>query len=178
MVLPSCGSRKEPNQLSSWHWTARSLTCSVMEKPHIGLDECPRILCSCFRARNSDPASLVYSSYCPWVRCSAARDDFIAVLGIKGVIIHMRNFWEEQLVQNYSRGPRRVYLYMMNTILQCRYIKSNHTRSYVSLIACVKKGWVGKICPVLPLSWIADLALTFLPTSCLFRWRGGHLGAQ
>ena len=34
--------------------TAQSLTCSIMEKPHTGLDECPRILLSCFRARNSD----------------------------------------------------------------------------------------------------------------------------
>ena len=33
--------------------TAQSLTCSFMEKPHTGLDECPRILLSCFRARNS-----------------------------------------------------------------------------------------------------------------------------
>ena len=33
--------------------TAQSLTCSIMEKPHTGLDECPRILLSCFKARNS-----------------------------------------------------------------------------------------------------------------------------
>ena len=29
------------------------LTCSIMEKPHRGLDECPRILLSCIRARIS-----------------------------------------------------------------------------------------------------------------------------
>ena len=34
--------------------TAQSLTCSIMEKPHTGLDECPIILLSCFGARNSD----------------------------------------------------------------------------------------------------------------------------
>ena len=33
--------------------TAPSLTCSIMEKPHTGFDECPRILLSCFRAGNS-----------------------------------------------------------------------------------------------------------------------------
>ena len=33
--------------------TSQSLACSIMEKPHTGLDECPRILLSCFRARNS-----------------------------------------------------------------------------------------------------------------------------
>ena len=33
--------------------TAQSLNCSIMEKPHTGLDEWPRILLSCFRARNS-----------------------------------------------------------------------------------------------------------------------------
>ena len=47
------GSRK--SQASSpWALTAQSLTCSSMEKPHTRLDECPRILLSCFRARNSD----------------------------------------------------------------------------------------------------------------------------
>ena len=33
--------------------TAQCLTCSIMEKPHTGLDDCLRILLSCFRARNS-----------------------------------------------------------------------------------------------------------------------------
>ena len=33
--------------------TAQSLTCSIMEKPHTGLDECPKILLLCFRARTS-----------------------------------------------------------------------------------------------------------------------------
>ena len=33
--------------------TAQSLPCSIMEIPHAGLDECPRIILSCFRARNS-----------------------------------------------------------------------------------------------------------------------------
>ena len=34
--------------------TALGLTCSIMEKPLTGLDESPRILLLCFRARNSD----------------------------------------------------------------------------------------------------------------------------
>ena len=34
--------------------TAQILTCSITEKPHTGLDECPRILLSCFRARSSE----------------------------------------------------------------------------------------------------------------------------
>ena len=33
--------------------TAHNLTCSIMEKPHAGLEECLIILLSCFRARNS-----------------------------------------------------------------------------------------------------------------------------
>ena len=33
--------------------TAQSLTCSIMEKQHTGLDECLRILLLYFRARNS-----------------------------------------------------------------------------------------------------------------------------
>jgi len=34
--------------------TAQILACSIMEKPHAGSDECPRILLLCFRAMNSD----------------------------------------------------------------------------------------------------------------------------
>ena len=48
-----------PSQFSMGQ-TVQSLTCSIMEKPHTGLDhldECPRILLSCFRARNSEGRS-------------------------------------------------------------------------------------------------------------------------
>ena len=51
---PVSGSRKSQDSSHfSVGQTAQSLTCSIMEKPHTGLDECPRILLSCFRARNS-----------------------------------------------------------------------------------------------------------------------------
>ena len=33
--------------------TTQTLTCSIMEKPHTGLDDCPEILLLCFRARTS-----------------------------------------------------------------------------------------------------------------------------
>ena len=33
--------------------TAQSLTCSIMEKPHAGLDDCLRMLQACFRKRIS-----------------------------------------------------------------------------------------------------------------------------
>ena len=42
--------KEEPTQLSMGQ-TAHSLACSMIKKPHTGLDECPRILLSCFRAR-------------------------------------------------------------------------------------------------------------------------------
>ena len=45
--------KEEPSQFSMGQ-TAQSLTCFIMEKPRTGLDECPRILLSCFRARHSD----------------------------------------------------------------------------------------------------------------------------
>ena len=49
---PVSGARK--SQASSpVRQTAQSLTCSIMEKPQTGLNACPRILGSCFRARNS-----------------------------------------------------------------------------------------------------------------------------
>ena len=43
---------EEPSQFSVGQ-TPQSLTCSIMEEPLTELDECPRILLSCFRARNS-----------------------------------------------------------------------------------------------------------------------------
>ena len=46
--------KEEPSQFSVGQ-TAQSLTCSIVEKPHTGLDECPRILLSCFTARDSGP---------------------------------------------------------------------------------------------------------------------------
>ena len=52
VVQPFIWFKEEPSQFSMGQ-TAQSLTCSIMEKPHTGLGECPRILLSCFRARNS-----------------------------------------------------------------------------------------------------------------------------
>ena len=44
--------------------TEHSPTCSIMEKPHTGLDECPRILLSCFTARNSVGARVQQCRLC------------------------------------------------------------------------------------------------------------------
>ena len=52
MVQPCIWLKEEPGQFSMGK-IAQSITCSIMEKPHTGLDECPRILLACFRARNS-----------------------------------------------------------------------------------------------------------------------------
>ena len=52
MVQPCIRFKEEPSQYSMGQ-TAQSLTCSIMEKRQTGLDGCPRILLSCFRARNS-----------------------------------------------------------------------------------------------------------------------------
>ena len=43
---------EEPSQFSVGQ-TAQSLTCSFMEKPHTVLDDCLRILLSCFRKKRS-----------------------------------------------------------------------------------------------------------------------------
>ena len=43
---------EEPSQFSVGQ-PARSLTCFIMEKPQTGLDNCLRILLSCFRKRRS-----------------------------------------------------------------------------------------------------------------------------
>ena len=52
MVRPCIWFKEEPFQFSMGQ-TAQSPTCSIIEKPHTGLDECPRILLLCLRARNS-----------------------------------------------------------------------------------------------------------------------------
>ena len=46
---PISGSRKSQARMG------QTAQCSIMEKPHTGLYECPRIRLSCFRARNSVP---------------------------------------------------------------------------------------------------------------------------
>ena len=55
MVHPCMWFKEEPSQFSIGE-TAQSLTCPIMENPHTGVDECPRILLSCFRSRNSGGA--------------------------------------------------------------------------------------------------------------------------
>ena len=50
---------KEEQSQFSIGQTAQSPTCSIMEKPNTGLDDCPRILLSFFRARNSVPRHLL-----------------------------------------------------------------------------------------------------------------------
>ena len=43
---------EEPSQFPVGE-TAQSLDCSIMEKPHSGLDDCLRVLQACFRKRMS-----------------------------------------------------------------------------------------------------------------------------
>ena len=52
MVQPCVWFKEEPSQFSMGQM-AQSLTLAIMEKPHKWLDECLRILLSCFRAWNS-----------------------------------------------------------------------------------------------------------------------------
>ena len=65
--------KEEPSQFSIGQ-TAQGLTCFIMEKPQTGLDECPRILLSCFRAKNSvcrrheNVKFLVFSDDPDWCR--------------------------------------------------------------------------------------------------------------
>ena len=59
MVQPCIWFKEEPSQFSMGQ-TAQSLTCFIIEKPNTGLDECPRILLSCFRARSSVAAALFF----------------------------------------------------------------------------------------------------------------------
>ena len=51
MVQPCIWYKEDPSQFFMGQ-TAENLTCSIVEKPHRGLDECPRILLSCFRTKD------------------------------------------------------------------------------------------------------------------------------
>ena len=74
--------KEEPSQFSVGQ-TAESLTGSIMEKPHTGLDECPRILLSCFRARNSEPNpdTVDGGTLSLWLNGGVARSDLTACVG-------------------------------------------------------------------------------------------------
>ena len=65
VVKPCMWFQEEPSQFSMGQ-TAKSLTCSIMEKPLTGLDECLRILLLCFRAGNTDMALLTCGLGATW----------------------------------------------------------------------------------------------------------------
>ena len=53
MVQTCIWFKEEPSQFSMGQ-TAQNITCSIMEKPHKGLDDClMRVLQECFRKRMS-----------------------------------------------------------------------------------------------------------------------------
>ena len=52
MVQPCIWFKEEQSQFSMGQ-IAHMLTCYIMDTPHTGLDECPRILLSCFRGKSS-----------------------------------------------------------------------------------------------------------------------------
>ena len=76
---PVCGSMEEPSQFSVGQ-TAQSLSCSVMEKPHTGWDDCLVILLSCFRKRmsgfqcQSTSSDALHLLICPGPPIPRARD--------------------------------------------------------------------------------------------------------
>ena len=53
VIQPCMWFMEEPSQFSVGQ-TAQSLTCSILEKQHTGLDDCLRILMPCFRKRRSE----------------------------------------------------------------------------------------------------------------------------
>ena len=71
MVQPCNWFKSEPRQFSLGQ-TAQSITGSLIEKPHTGLDDCLNILLSCFRASTSDSDIPLSSSGAIFERLSAA----------------------------------------------------------------------------------------------------------
>ena len=53
VIQPCMWFIEEPSQFSMGQ-TAQSLTCSIMEKPRTGLDDCLRVLQACLKKRMSD----------------------------------------------------------------------------------------------------------------------------
>ena len=63
---PVCGSwsMEEPSQFSVGQ-TAQSLTSSIIEKPHTGLDDCLRMLQACFRKKMSVQGGSLFHAAIP-----------------------------------------------------------------------------------------------------------------
>ena len=93
---PLSGTRKSQAR-SPWA-KQRSVTCSIMEKPHTGLDECPRILLSCFRARNSALCSTVGLELRLKGIVQSHSQDYVSPFGIPnllGVFLTLQSLDEE-----------------------------------------------------------------------------------
>ena len=67
VIQPCMWFMEEPSQFSVGQ-TAQSLTCSIMDKPHTGLEDCLRMLLSCFRKRM--PGGNEVTSASKGLRCS------------------------------------------------------------------------------------------------------------
>ena len=73
--------------MSALGQTAQILTCSIMKKPHTGLDDRMNILLSCFRKRMSDRDR---------VRATGRRGPAVPVelyLGVSGRLLRRRRRW-------------------------------------------------------------------------------------
>ena len=65
MVQPCIWFMEEPSQFAVGQ-TSQSLTCSIMEKPHTGLDDCKRVLQECFRKMMPDWRSTLHMCQYPF----------------------------------------------------------------------------------------------------------------
>ena len=89
--------------------TAQSLTCSIREKPHTGLDECPRILLSCFRARNSGPVGVNWCFVKERRHCLPPKSNFLMSERAEEENARVLHFFMFETIRSTSGRPANEY---------------------------------------------------------------------
>ena len=125
---------EEPSQFSVGQ-IAQSLTCSIMEKPHTGLDDCLRMLLSCFRKRMSEWEKLLFSS--ARKKGGGHERTSVAFLQFERVI-WQPNIWLKKSIASVisSKLSSQCSQWILNVWINCSTTKSLR---FISLVASM--GW-------------------------------------
>ena len=98
---------EEPSQFSVVQTAQRSLTCSITEKPHTGLDDCLNMLLACFRATMSAAYGRSFLWPSPYLPVMAADRDRLLGNFPLGLV----KLWKELLRKTLLDLERRLTAY-------------------------------------------------------------------
>ena len=98
---------EEPSQFSVGQTAQRSLTCSITEKPHTGLDDCLNMLLACFRATMSAAYGRSFLWPSPYLPVMAADRDRLLGNFSLGLV----KLWKELLRKTLLDLERRLTAY-------------------------------------------------------------------